>query len=130
MAAIGWYVGLVHYPAFLRISPDQWREFHQLHTQFTGLLVIGPMLLQVAATVMLFWAVPKVSDWVLWGSVVCLLLSFGYTLVVSGPIHGQMAEYDRELIEQLINTNWPRCVAWTIQAGLAGFALVQSINVT
>lgn len=94
-----------------------------MHTSRTGVLVGVPMLIQIAATVGLFFVEPGVPHWVLIGSGVCLVFSVGWTGVVSGPIHGRLKEKDSVLIDRLIRTNWPRAVAWTWQALLAGWVL-------
>lgn len=124
MAAVGWYVGMVHYPSFHRVSLEEWRAFHALHTSRTGMLVVLPMLVQILATVGLFLVEPGASRWMLVVSAVCLVLSVGWTGVVSGPIHGQLLEKDSALIDRLIGTNWPRALAWTVQAVVAAWALL------
>lgn len=117
MAAISWYVGLVHYPAFRYVQPDDWRKFHQSHTNWTGVLVALPMVVQIIATVGLVMtqaeAVAKVA------SVICLALSVGWTGAVSGPKHMLLKTKDDRLIDSLIRTNHIRSVAWTAQAILA-----------
>jgi hypothetical protein len=123
MAAIGWYVGLVHYPAFLSIERARWQSFHRLHTGWTGPLVGPPMLLQIAATATLTFL--QVPLW--WNalSVAALLLSVGWTAAVSGPIHGKIATLaDEKLIRRLIRTNHVRAVAWTAHAALAVYLLL------
>lgn len=124
MAAVGWYVGLVHYPTFRYISAQDWAAFHAHHSLTTGTLVVGPMLAQIAATFALVAVLDRVPMWVVVGSFLCLALSVGWTGVVSGPIHGQMVTKDPVLIERLISTNWPRAVAWTAQALIALWPLV------
>lgn len=122
MGAVGWYVGLVHYPTFLVVRDEDWQRFHAMHSNMTGVLVGPPILGQVGATLLLF-ALEDVPAWVKWGSVACLVFSVGWTGVVSGPLHGPLSgAKDVAVIERLIATNWPRALAWTLQAGLAGWA--------
>ncbi len=126
MAAVGWYVGLVHYPTFHYVPGERWAEFHRMHTSMTGLLVVLPMVLQIVATVALVVNQrPGQGGWV-WASLFCLALSVGWTGMVSGPIHGELRTFDPVLVDRLILTNWPRCVAWTAQAVISGFVLALS----
>lgn len=123
MAAVGWYVGLVHYPAFRFVTAEEWTQFHAMHTSATGILVGPPMIIQILCS---FAALSLSDSWWVKGSVVlCLALSVGWTGVVSGPIHMKLVTKDAELIEQLIRTNWPRALAWTLQAVLAAWMLVK-----
>lgn len=127
MGAIGWYVGLVHYPAFRDIQPDRWAAFHASHSMNTGILVGGPMLAQFFLTLMLpFCKDPALPQWLWISCVVCLALSFGWTMVVSGPLHGPLSSaQDIVIIDKLIATNSPRALFWTLEALLAGFGLIQ-----
>lgn len=122
MAAIGWYVGLVHYPSFKLISEASWSSFHSMHTTFTGVLVGPAMILQILCSVLIL--TQSSSLLIKAGVATCLVLSIGWTAVVSGPIHGQLTTQNMELIDRLVRTNWPRAVAWTAQAILAGWVLL------
>ncbi len=128
MAAVGWYVGLVHYPTFLRIAREDWASFHAFHTSLTGICVGPPMLIQSVATVIVClqdW----VPQWARIGLLLTLMMSFGWTAVVSGPMHGRLANgQDLELIQKLITTNWPRAVAWTAQAVICLVLVAQRID--
>ncbi|MCB0826812.1 MAG: hypothetical protein KDC26_11540 [Armatimonadetes bacterium] len=122
MAAIGWYVGLVHYPAFRLISREHWRTFHSMHSTFTGVLVLIPMLAQVALTFLVAQqtSLPFPAKAVL---VVLMIFSVGWTFLISGPLHQKMADQDEKAINLLIWTNTPRAVAWTLQALFCGILL-------
>lgn len=124
MAAVGWYVGLVHYPSFRFISAEDWAAFHAHHSLNTGLLVVGPMLAQIVATLGLVAVLDQIPTGVVVASFICLALSVGWTGLVSGPIHGQMVTKNEALIERLIRTNWPRAVAWTAQSLIALWPLL------
>jgi hypothetical protein len=127
MAAIGWYVQLVHYPAFLRIKPEEWGAFHAFHGSMTGVLVVGPMLAQTAATAWYFALAPlDRKSWIL---AACWLLSFGWTLAVTGPIHGRLAQGTLETeVPRLIASCWVRSLAWTAQALVAAWLLVRMVE--
>ena len=116
MAALGWYVGLVHYPGFLQVSREDWAEFHSAHSFWTGLCVGPTMMVQAAAT-LLVCLHESTPTWAKGALVLTCLMSLGWTAIVSGPMHGRLAKgRDVEVIKRLIATNWPRALAWTIQA--------------
>lgn len=48
MAGLSWFVGVVHYPLFTAIGPSDWGAYHRGHTDRTTLVVIGPMVVQLA----------------------------------------------------------------------------------
>lgn len=121
MAAIGWYVQLVHYPAFRYVHEDKWSEFHAMHCGQTGVLVVPGMLLQCIGVAGATVALDR------WPAVVfglCALFSLGWTLVVSGPLHGKLPKPEHSTIDRLIRTNPPRALAWTAQAALAAAMLI------
>lgn len=125
MAAVGWYVQLVHYPGFRLVPSDRWGDYHALHMRGTGLVVVAPMLAQSAATVMLL-AEPS-PGWLAWTSLALLAASVGWTFLVSGPLHRKLDGPESPALDRLIVTNWPRAVAWTAQAGIAAWAVLASI---
>jgi hypothetical protein len=126
MAAVSLYVELVHYPTFRFISEADWGRFHSMHMAMTGVCVGLPMLVQMAATAGLGFGRPLPA----WGMPVCIGLaafSVGWTMAVSGPIHGRLSTPDPDLIDRLIQLNWPRTLAWTAQA-LVGAALLAGVG--
>jgi hypothetical protein len=125
MAGVGWYVQLVHYPAFLDIEQGKWQSFHRKHSSMTGVVVIGPMILQGIGTGLMF-LVGEWPSWFLAAMVVCFAFSFGWTFFVSGPLHTKLSQQDKKVIRKLIRTNWPRAIAWSGQALLAAFWLVSA----
>jgi hypothetical protein len=125
MAAVGIYCQAVHYPSFRYVTPERFFDFTVMHRGMTGLLVGPPLLLQILATFALFAFLGRVPGWALAASAACLVFSVGWTGVVSGPLHGQiaMAGPDSPLIQRLIDSCWVRNLAWTLQAVLAGWLL-------
>jgi len=116
MATIGWYVQFVHYPAFKSIRPENWSEFHRFHSLRTGFIVLPAMLIEgVGAFINAFTATNEMWRGAFgWLGALLALFALGWTFGVSSLIHGSLSsEYDEGRIDQLIATNWPRCVAWT-----------------
>ncbi len=123
MAGVAWYTQLVHYPAFRYVRDDRWPDFHAFHSTFTGFVVVGPMLLQAASTLAVVALRPR--GWEAWVAVALMAFSFGWTLVVSGPLHGPLSgSLDTTVLDRLIASGWVRAVAWTLQAVFALALLV------
>ncbi len=117
MAAISWVMQILHYPAFLRVRPEDWVAFHEFHCLRVGLLVVPGMALQTLGTAAAWVDGPQLFALVhslLW------LLSVGWTAAVTGPYHARIAqEPNPALIEKMIRSGWVRTFAWTGQALLA-----------
>lgn len=118
MAAAGWWCQRVRYPAFRVWSEAEFLRRHTGHTFQISLIVIPGMLLQLfGASLMFLDAVPLVLQG---ANGLCLLGSIGPTFLVSGPIHGRLANgKDDGEIERLIRSNLPRTLFWTAHFGVA-----------
>lgn len=124
MAAVSWIVQLVHYPQFLYIDQRAWSRAHRQHRDRIGVLVVPPMMLQVATTILLFREGPW-PGWFAWVSLVLLAGSVGWTGAVSGPLHIRLkSAKDMAQIQLLVYTNWVRTICWTAQAALAWWVMV------
>ncbi|MGF1533087.1 MAG: hypothetical protein ACFCUI_05255 [Bernardetiaceae bacterium] len=109
-----WFVQVVHYPIFSRVSPENFIRFHETHTALTGRLVVLPMLLELALGLVLALSHPHWTTWLALALVVVAWLS---TFFLSVPLHGQLhGGFDAEAITRLVQTNWIRCLAWTARA--------------
>ena len=113
MVGVIWLVQVVIYPSFRDIEPSQFRSAMLRHQALTGRVVILPMLVELVTSLLLLIFNPdSVSAWLgaisvgVWGLL---------TMLVQVPIHMRLAESwpDAELIDHLVNWNWPRTIAWT-----------------
>lgn len=48
MAGLSWFVGVVHYPLFAGVGEDGWASYHRRHSDRTTLVVLGPMVAELA----------------------------------------------------------------------------------
>ena len=108
-----WLVQLIIYPSFQYCDAHSFQKWHNQYTALI-LLFVGPLMLgQVAVlTVQLLkHPTPEVL-------VSCLMVAFiwGWTYFVSVPNHSLLSSqgYELTVITQLIQTNWPRTIAWTL----------------
>ena len=120
MTGLIWFVQLVHYPMFAKVSHDVFVEYERVH-QARTLWAVGPMmLLELAAAIaMLSVRPPGVPGWVGWVGLGLLLVIDGSTAVFFGQQHGRLsAGFDAELHRQLVDWNWVRTIGWTARGVL------------
>ena len=117
MTAVGWYVQFVHYPTFKAVRTEDWTSFHRFHSRRPGFLVVPGMLIEGggAALIAFETTAPMPSVVLAWLGLLAAIFAIGWTFVVSSIIHGALSPaYDDARVAQLIKTNWPRSVAWTL----------------
>jgi hypothetical protein len=109
-----WLVQVLIYPNFLKVTPSQFQAFHRFHSNRIS-WVVGPfMAVELATAVVLYWQSPTL---VFAANFVSVLILWLLTVLVSVPIHNKLqAGFDVNLIQQLIKTNWPRTVIWSIRS--------------
>ncbi len=124
LALTGYLAGLicviqwVHYPLSRHIDPAQWPEYQSAHmSRMFGL--VGPAMVAelLLAVVLLGFEGPR--GWA-WANAACVAVVWGVTMLVHVPLHNQLvAGYDAQLIERLVDWNWPRTVAWLGKLAIA-----------
>ncbi len=128
MTGVIWFVQMVHYPIFLKVTPSSFTEFHQAHTVWTGRVVMLPMILELIGATGLLWirwesSLPNGLNYVAFGLLVAV---WGITGLVSVPLHNRLAGgYDAVVIHQLIYSNWLRTAAWTLRSGILLYLITQ-----
>jgi len=119
MAGLIWFVQVVHYPSFLNFGPSNFQYFHKKHITRTGLVVIPPMLIELASSAILtfyYTDLPLINS-LGFGLVLAVWLS---TFLLQAPSHGKLQKnFDRTVIIKLIRTNWIRTILWSIKALLS-----------
>lgn len=114
-----WIVQLVHYPGFLRISPEAYANYQQFHMRAISFIVAPSMLIEVLLTVAGFAMVDLSRSYLYWGAAIGLAVVWAVTFFVSVPLHGALVNgYNAEGIRRLIDTNWWRTVGWSIRTVL------------
>lgn len=117
-----WFVQVVHYPIFSRVSPESFSAFHAAHMHLTGRVVILPMLAELGLAFVLAF---RLGGWMSWTCLVLVLVAWFSTFLLSVPAHSQLGNgFDLPTIQRLVSTNWIRCWAWTIRAALLFFMLL------
>jgi hypothetical protein len=68
-----------------------------------------------SALALMRWVPEGVANWLPWANGVFLAIALGSTVLLSVPRHARMAENPTPTIgRELVLTNWPRTIAWTI----------------
>ena len=119
MAGLIWFVQIVHYPLFHKVSEDTSVAYADEHQTRTAWVVGLPMLLEGITTVWLFFdpvgsrVLPPIGGLVL----VKVHLS---TIFLQVPRHGELTRgYNREIVTKLVTSNWVRTIGWSVRAGIA-----------
>lgn len=113
-----WCIQVVHYPLMNRVGPDEFREFHHQHGLRISLVVVVPMLVELASSAALAVWVPEGVDPVL--PVIGLVLVVAIwisTFAAQVPAHRRLAQgFDTFAHRRLVTSNWLRTAAWSLRA--------------
>lgn len=126
MGGLIWFVQIVHYPLFARVTGAGDREYAAEHQRRTAWVVIPFMLVEGAVATLLVIApppgVPRAAAVVGLGLVLLVWLS---TAAVQMPLHGRLGRegHAPAVVAALVRSNWPRTVLWTARALLAAWML-------
>lgn len=126
MGGLIWFVQIVHYPLFARVTGAGDREYAAEHQRRTAWVVIPFMLVEGAVATLLAIApppgVPRAAAVVGLGLVLLVWLS---TAAVQMPLHGRLGRegHAPAVVAALVRSNWPRTVLWTARALLAAWML-------
>ena len=127
MTGIIWFVQIVHYPLFLRIPPEGFVAYEQLHTVRTGSVVAPLMLLELGTALLpLLLRLPGATHPLYLAAVGVLLLVWASTFLVQVPLHRLLSTRpDTAAMLLLVTTNWIRTLLWTLRLGLLGTFLLR-----
>ncbi len=126
LAAVLWLVQLVIYPAFRWIDPARFVLWHEGYTGAVTWVVAPLILLQTAGVAGRYCFLEKPDPlWLL--EAACTLAAWAVTAFVSVPIHNRLqrglARADQlSAMQRLVQTNWPRTLAWSVSAACSWIA--------
>ena len=119
MVGLIWFVQVVHYPLFDRISGDASIQYAAEHQRRTACVVGLPMLVEGITTLWLFFDPINGRLLPLLGGLVLLKIHLS-TIFLQIPLHKKLSRgYEREVVRKLVATNWIRTIGWTIRAAIA-----------
>ena len=128
MVGLIWFVQNVHYPLLAQVGLERARGIAVIHQRRTAQVVAVPMAVEGLSTLGLLFGRPVGVSWILpWIGGVTLAVALGCTVLLSVPLHEQMANDPRiDTGKRLVQTNWPRTVAWTAHGVIALMMVVQA----
>ena len=125
MTGVIWFVQVVHYPLLAIVPVENARTVAGEHQSRTAWVVGAPMGIEGVTTLWLMFDRPAGVPWVLaWAGGACVAVALLCTVLLSVPRHARMAETpDARVGRELVLTNWPRTVAWSLH-GIIGVVLL------
>ena len=129
MVGVIWFVQLVHYPLLAVVPVESAKQVAEKHQKWTGIVVGPPMAVEGVSTLILWANTPAgVWWWLTWANGACLAVALLCTIFLSVPRHARMVEApDAQVGKELVLTNWPRTIAWTMCGLLAAVMLLQGM---
>ncbi len=120
MTGVIWFVQVVHYPLFARVSTEQFATYERLHQDFTFWVVFPPMMVELASSLWLVFSRPRwMSDKAAWLGLSMLVLIWLSTFLVQVPYHQKLSGgFDATTQTWLVGTNWGRTFLWSLRSGL------------
>ncbi len=117
MTGLIWVIQLVHYPSFRYVDSSGFREFHQHHTKWTGVIVVPVMLGELITSFLLFLS----GSWLSANSIGFYVVAALWlvTFFIQVPLHNKLTGgKDKNVINRLVQSNWVRTALWTAKAGI------------
>jgi len=107
-----WLVQLIIYPSFRYCDSGQFQAWHYTYTGLISVFVVPLMFAQLGIYAWL--AATRGQPWD-YSAVGIIGLVWVVTFVWSVPCHDTLQRhgYDRQVIDNLVLSNWPRTIAWT-----------------
>ena len=132
MTGLIWFVQVVHYPLFGRVGSDSFVDFHAGHTRLTTVVVLGPMLVELATSAWLAVSRPEeVGATSAWLGLGAAMVSWASTGLVQVPCHDRLAQgFRHDVHRRLVRSNWARVAAWTTHAAIVLVMVASRIGVS
>ena len=123
LTGLVWFVQVVHYPLYKKITPSGWVEYEKSHVKRTTWVTLYPMLVEATTglTVLFIWFSQKNTSLIYYMTIngVLSLAIWISTIAIQVPLHQKLQnKHDIKLIKRLIYTNWIRVILWTLRAVL------------
>ncbi len=115
-----WTIQVVHYPLFAEVGADYWQRYHEAHNLLISVVVVAPMLVELAAALALVaWRPAAVPAWLAWAGLALTGVAWLNTFLMAVPLHGALTYgLDPALVHRLVMVNWVRTAAWSARWAL------------
>lgn len=131
LTGLVWLIQVVHYPLFLKVGVNNFKSYHLSHGSLITYIVGPLMVLEMISSLLLCIEEPfhiELFPFYFGFFLVCII--WFSTLFIQVPLHNKLLlHYDREVIQQLVKTNWIRTFSWTIRSFILLFLLNKLVDV-
>ena len=129
MIGVVWFVQIVHYPLFRKVSPRSFPDYEAENTLRMLFLIAVPAGIELlTAASLLFVRLEGITATQAWIGLALLAVIWGSTALYPARLHWLLLKgFDEHLIRQLIATNWVRTIAWTAR-GILAFQMLKALN--
>ena len=120
-----WLVQLIIYPGFIRIPAQDFIGYHRWYAKRIAMIVGPLMLAEVFLLIGWWWAgADRSAAYVATLAIFIIWLS---TFRLQVPIHKRLQNgKDKDLIRQLVVTNWVRTSAWSFKTLVVTTAVLRN----
>ena len=118
MVGLIWFVQVVHYPLFSAVGKEAFVTYESRHTAATSLVVVPPMLIELATAALLVYARPR-DPWVIAGAILVAVIWLS-TFLIQVPCHTRLTQgFSVSIADRLVASNWIRTVSWSLRGVIA-----------
>jgi hypothetical protein len=110
----------VQYPFFSHFTAESFTKYHDDYRFWITPVVAPPMIVELAASILLLFYPPaNIDSKLLWCGLFLTLIIWASTFFLQVPLHEKLAAgFDAQTHAALVNTNWIRTAAWSLRAVL------------
>lgn len=118
MVGIIWFVQIVHYPLFANVGREDFIPYEALHTRSTSFVVIPPMMMELATTVLLLvFPIGRFDQALAWLGAALLVAVWMLTFLGAVPCHRRLGSgFNHPVHQRLLRINGWRTFFWTARA--------------
>jgi hypothetical protein len=122
-----WLVQIVIYPLFAKVGEAEYVSYHRFYSRRIPLPVILPGFASFILPLALAYFGPAVPAWMTIANFVLGVVGFLVTVGLEIPRHARLEQLGRNetTIAELIQYNWPRTAAITLQAAVTMAMLIE-----
>lgn len=120
MAGVSWFVGVVHYPLFAGVGAAGWTDYHRRHSDRTTLVVVLPMVVELASAVWIAVALPAGVDAATAVAALAVAILTWVLTAAAARLHGGFGDgLDPRGHRVLLRVHHARTSLWTAHALLS-----------
>lgn len=119
LCGLAWFVHVVHYPLFAEIPAERWARYHELHSNLTTRVVLGPMAADLATSIALTFDAPGGETALAVAGAVLAVATWALTGLGAVPAHRALGDgFTGERHRRLMRADLVRALCWTAHGGV------------